>query len=358
MLKKTHSLLKNLYSFNLCDSFHLQKKFVNEYRKTKPDFGFNGLGELVYKTRYARIKEDGSKEDWVDTIERVVNGTYKIQEEWFDSHNLGWNERRAQESAKQMFDRFFSMKCLPPGRGLWAMGSPITDKKHLYAALNNCGFVSTDAMRQNVIKPFQFMMDMMMLGVGVGFDCKGADQKIFVHGFNTNRFNDIISVEDSREGWVDSIGVLIRNYIEGGPITVFDYSKIRPKGAPIKSFGGISSGSESLKNLHESIANTLRKNVGKYLSITSIVDIMNHIGISVVAGNVKRSAEISFGDPYSEEYINLKNYNVNPHRIPYGGMSNNSVFAELGMSYDRVSDLVSINGEPGFAWLDKYEKIQ
>jgi ribonucleoside-triphosphate reductase (thioredoxin) len=99
---------------------------------------------------------------------------------------------------------------------------------------------------------------------------------------------------------------------------------------------------------------------------------MNIIGKCVVAGNVRRTAEIAFGSPYSDEYISLKDYTVNPHRAPYSWTSNNSVFAELGrlclmlitatclasnlctqgMDYGPVAQKVLLNGEPGFAWLD------
>jgi len=68
-----------------------------------------------------------------------------------------------------MFDRIFHMKFLPPGRGLWAMGSPLTEERHLYASLNNCAFVSTEALHdygknQEFSKPFTFLMDASMLG--------------------------------------------------------------------------------------------------------------------------------------------------------------------------------------------------
>ena len=79
---------------------------------------------------------------------------------------------------------------------------------------------------------------------------------------------------------------------------------------------------------------------------------MNLIGKCVVAGNVRRTAEIVFGDPFDEEYINLKNYQENPHRAQYGWTSNNSIFAELGMDYTNVVDRIIDNGEPGIAWLD------
>ena len=79
---------------------------------------------------------------------------------------------------------------------------------------------------------------------------------------------------------------------------------------------------------------------------------MNLIGKCVVAGNVRRTAEIVFGDPTNEEYLDLKNYEVNSHRELYGWTSNNSIFAELGMEYNDVCKRIVDNGEPGFAWLE------
>jgi hypothetical protein len=100
-----------------------------------------------------------------------------------------------------------------------------------------------------------------------------------------------------------------------------------------------------------SLAATLDRNAGAPISVTSIVDIMNLIGKCIVAGNVRRTAEIAFGDPDSQEYVDLKNYQVNPERRGHGWTSNNSVFASLGMDYSRVCERVKSNGEPGFAWL-------
>jgi adenosylcobalamin-dependent ribonucleoside-triphosphate reductase len=79
---------------------------------------------------------------------------------------------------------------------------------------------------------------------------------------------------------------------------------------------------------------------------------MNLVGKCVVAGNVRRTAEIVFGDPYDEEYLDLKNYKVNKHREQYGWTSNNSIYAELGMDYTDVCKRITDNGEPGFAWLE------
>ena len=82
---------------------------------------------------------------------------------------------------------------------------------------------------------------------------------------------------------------------------------------------------------------------------------MNLIGKCVVSGNVRRTAEIAFGDPNSEEYVSLKDYSINPHRAAYGWTSNNSVLATLGMDYSKICDKIRINGEPGFAWLSNMQ---
>ena len=71
---------------------------------------------------------------------------------------------------------------------------------------------------------------------------------------------------------------------------------------------------------------------------------------------VHNTAEIAFGDPKSEEFMDLKDYSKNPDRMAYGWTSNNSIFAELGMDYSDVAKRICINGEPGLAWLDNMRK--
>ena len=231
------------------------------------------------------------------------------------------------------------------------MGTPITEEKNLYAALNNCAFVSTETLKEDYAKPFCFLMDASMLGVGVGFDTKGAGE-IIVKGVEIKRDAQQFQIPDTREGWVESLQLLLESYFHGQAPVEFDYSLIRLAGEPIKGFGGVSSGPEPLEEVHESVRQVLEGNSGKPITITTIVDIMNLIGKCVVAGNVRRTAEIVFGDPESEEYLDLKNYKVNPHRDQFGWTSNNSVFAELGMDYEECAKRIVDNGEPGFAWLD------
>ena len=334
--------------------FRLSIGFVDKYRTKTPPFGFNGLGELVYKRTYARMKEGNVNEEWFETVERVVNGTYNMQKRWVEQNRLGWNAWHAQRSAQEMYARIFDMKFLPPGRGLWAMGSPITEERGLYTALNNCAFVSTENLKEDGAKPFTFLMDASMLGVGVGFDTKGANT-FAIKGPNSTKREEVYTIADSREGWVESVKLLLESYFHRTSPISFDYSLIRPAGLPIKGFGGTSSGPEPLQLLHVDIRKTLDRELGQNISITAIVDIMNHIGKCVVAGNVRRTAEIAFGDPESSEYVNLKNYTVNPSREAFGWTSNNSVFAQLGMDYTATANTIAHNGEPGYAWLENMQ---
>ena len=189
------------------EKFKLSENFINKYKRRKAPFGFNGLGELVYMRTYSRIKEDGKNERWWETVQRVVEGTYTMQKNWIDSHQLGWNPWQAQASAQDMYERIFTMKFLPPGRGLWAMGTAVTEEKGLYAALNNCAFVSTSTLKEDYAKPFCFLMDASMLGVGVGFDTKGAGE-IVIKGVDEDRDEQTYEIPDTREGWVESLKLL------------------------------------------------------------------------------------------------------------------------------------------------------
>tara|TARA_Y100000592_G_scaffold27007_2_gene42805 strand:- start:5017 stop:7035 length:2019 start_codon:yes stop_codon:yes gene_type:complete len=338
---------------NNTKKFMLSDKFLQKYKWKKPPFGFNGLGELVYMRTYSRIKSNGKNEMWWETVKRVVEGTYNMQKSWIEHHQLGWNAWQAQNSAQEMYDRIFSMKFLPPGRGLWAMGTAITEDRGLFAALNNCAFVSTSTLKEDLAKPFCFLMDASMLGVGVGFDTKGAGS-LMVKG-PTERPSELYEIPDSREGWVESVKMLLNSYFQGTTPMSFSYDLIREAGAPIRGFGGVSSGPDPLKELHSDIRNILDANIGQPITVTTIVDIMNLIGKCVVAGNVRRTAEIVFGEADDDEYINLKNYKENPHRATYGWTSNNSIFAELGMDYTKAAARIADNGEPGFAWLDNMQ---
>lgn len=348
--------------------FKLTDGFINNYTNTDPDFGYNGLGLLTYYRTYSRLKEDGNSEQWFETVRRVVEGCYSLQKEYILNNDLGWNDNKAQKSAREMYDRMFKMKFLPPGRMLWAMGTSIIHEKKVGQALFNCAFVSTEQMGSSIedaIRPFTFMMDMSMVGVGVGFDVLGA-QTIQVH--KPKKEKETYVIPDTREGWVESIKKLLTSYFSrhfsasNSNIIQFDYSKIRPEGEPIRGFGGVSSGPAPLEFLHKQIRLTLNQQNNKYITLTAIADLMNMIGQCVVAGNVRRTAQIALGDVNSEEYRKLKDYNWDnkkqeytgsmAHRAAYGWASNNSVMVDNRTNFQEVARQTAVNGEPGYIFMD------
>ena len=328
--------------------FKLDKNSLKIYDGVLP-FHNNPLGEIVYQRTYSRIKDDGTKEKWNDTIERVINGCYSLQKKHMSENKLRWDEDDKQIEAQDMYDSMFKKKFLC-GRGLWAMGTKITEERGLYEALNNCTFISTSEMWTRPSLPYKYLLNMSMLGIGCGFDTRAVDSFINVNGPDKKIKKLVIS--DDREGWVNSVGELIDSYFYSTETIEFDYSKIRKGGSPIKTFGGVSSGPEPLEKLHENIRKTLDNNLGKSITVTTIVDIMNHIGCCVVSGNIRRTAEMAIGDAKCEEFLNLKNYKLHPERVTYGWTSNNTVACDDNdVDYDKIASLIATNGEPGVVWL-------
>ena len=348
-------------------SFRLAEDFLSSYREKKVPWGYqdaagNSVGEITFLRTYSRLKADGTKETWVDVCERVINGMYSLQKDHAKSNRLPWNDAKAQASAKEAFDRLFQLKWTPPGRGLWVMGTDIVNVQKNSAALQNCAFVSTGSMtKTDPAKPYAFLMEASMLGVGVGFDDKGADKDFTIY---EPVQGDTYVIPDTREGWVESTAALINAYLR--PDTkapLFEYGEIRPAGEPIKTFGGTAAGAEPLVRLHGHINRIFGGRAGKKLSRVDIADLGNLIGVCVVSGNVRRSAELLMGRLDDETFLNLKNSEVFPERNSYdpkapgwGWMSNNSVAVNVGDDLSAIVDGIARNGEPGVIWMDLSKK--
>lgn len=207
--------------------FKLSDEFVDSYRDKEPPFGYrdgagNSLGEITYLRTYSRKKEDGTKETWADTCRRVIEGMFTIQKRHCRQNHIEWKNDKAQRTAKDAFDRMFNMKWLPAGRGIWAMGSPIVMEQGNSAPLQNCAFTTTE---ESIIGAMTFLFDASMLGIGVGFDARGANK------FQVSRPEgepEKWVIPDSREGWVESLEKLMGSFIDEGkkrnPLPIFDYS--------------------------------------------------------------------------------------------------------------------------------------
>lgn len=342
-------------------SFRLQDTFLEPYRNQDVPWGFqdaggNSVAEVVFLRTYSRLKDDGTKETWFDVCKRVIEGMFSIQKDYSKANRLPWSNYKAQNTAQDAFDRLFNFKWTPPGRGLWMMGTPLVNERKNSAALQNCSFVSTeDIIKTNPSEPFAFLMEASMLGIGVGFDTRGAEKKFPVYA---PKYEGTFVIPDSREGWVDSVSMVINGYlIDGRPIPEFDYSLIRPRGTLIKTFGGVAEGPEPLRKLHITLQKVFNEQIGGTLNSRLIADIGNLIGVCVVSGNVRRSAELLIGDINDEEFLGLKDYyGSGASRSEWSWMSNNSVFANVGDDLFKIIPGIAQNGEPGVIWMDTSRK--
>jgi hypothetical protein len=348
-------------------SFQLAPEWVAGYKSKKAPFGYadvagNSVGEITFLRTYSRKKEDGTKETWSEVCARVINGMYSLQKDHAKQNRLPWSDAKAAASAKEAFDRLFNLKWTPPGRGLWVMGTEIVNTQKNSAALQNCAFVSTNEMtKNNPGKPFAFLMEASMLGVGVGFDDKGADKGFEIYA-PTGTAEYVIP--DTREGWQESTVALINSFLKSEqPNLEFNYDQIRPYGTSIATFGGTASGPAPLIKLHGAITKLFAGRKGELVTRRDLADIGNLIGVCVVSGNVRRSAELLIGQIDDQDFLNLKNAEKFPERNSYdpeapgwAWMSNNSVEVSVGTDFSPIVDGIVRNGEPGVIWMDTSRK--
>jgi len=335
--------LQNIRRFRLSDTF------VDPYKTKKVPWG--PLGYVTFKRTYARRLNEfeptaTGTEEWWQTCRRVIEGMFNMQKKHIYALGLEWNDSKAQRTAKDAFERLFFLKWTPPGRGLWMMGTKFVDERTA-AGLYNCAFRSTKDLPYKGGYLFAWMMDALMVGIGVGFDTEGAGTITIKEPQYTSE-TEII--DDSREGWVESVHVLLDGFFFGGKVPIFDYSAIRPEGALIRGFGGTASGCGPLRELHENLKGLYSGKIGELISSVDIVDTENLIGRCVVAGNVRRSAALAMGRHDDKHYLQMKNDQEKLYHHRWG--SNNSFHAVVGMDYTWHAEQSQKNGEPGYIWLD------
>lgn len=326
--------------------FHLSQPAIDRVRAVPPSFGFDGFGELIYRRTYSRIKDDGSSEDWHDTVLRVMNGVMSIRKDWYLKNSIRWDERRWQDYATGMAIQMAEMKWLPPGRGLFMMGTNYVYERGS-APLSNCG--RTSIRPETLAKDLAWIMDGLMLGIGVSTDAFPGPS---IPLYRPQGPSWCYTVPDSREGWVTSLELLVQSYINGARPVEFDYSLVRPAGAPLRGIGGYASGPEPLQRLHSGVRERLESYMAGQISRTRLIaDVVNLIGCIVVVGGVRRSSELLHGLPGDKEFVNLKNYSLYPERAEIGYVSNNSPVLRTEDDYSIVDedfvDRVLENGEPG-----------
>jgi ribonucleotide reductase alpha subunit len=321
----------------------ISEKFANKYANKSPNWGFNGLGYIVYKRTYARLKDDGLTEEWHETVRRCINGAQKIGANY------------TQEEAEELFDLIFNLKCNFAGRMLWQLGSPTVDRFGANSLLN-CWNVS-----MNSTKSFLFLFENLMLGGGVGFSIRREDihelprvkKEVSILHKNTKDADFI--VPDSREGWIRLLDRVLEAFYVNGKSFTYSTILIRGAGERISGFGGVASGPQILIDGIEKIVNIFKTRENKKLRSVDVLDICNIIGGIVVSGNVRRSAQIAIGDPDDYLFLRAKNWSLG--NVPnWRAMSNNTIYAD---SFDHISNEIWTNGyildpETGFAKGEPY----
>lgn len=282
---------------------------------------FSTVGYITYKRTYARRLDETNPnsptEEFEDTVNRVIASTN-------NQLNVGFTDDEKARLRKYLME----LKGTVAGRFLWQMGTETVERLGL-ASLQNCAFTVIN----EPVRPFTWAMDMLMLGSGVGYNIqrKNIDKlpevnSQFSRPVRVDSNDADFIVPDSREGWVQLLGKTLKAAFLSDKKPTFTYSTVlvRGKGSTIKGFGGTASGPEDLCWGIEKISEVLEKRAGKKLRPIDALDVMNIIGAVVVAGNVRRSAQIAIGDPDDVEYLLAKRWDMG--NIPsWRAMSNNSV---------------------------------
>lgn len=300
------------------------------------------VGYITYKRTYARrLVEDNVNSDTEEFPQSIRRGLNSCKTQL----NVGFSKEEEDIFERQLLE----LKGSFAGRFLWQLGTKTVDRLGL-PSLQNCAATLVD----DPIRPFVWAMDMLMLGCGVGFNIQRESVNKLPSIAKTkplisrqdDKSADFI-VPDTREGWTKLLGKVLKAYfLADGKGFTYSTQLIRGQGAPIKSFGGTASGAEILVEGIELISSVLDKRLGKKARPIDCLDIMNIIGMIVVAGNVRRSAMIALGDYDDVEYLRAKRWDLG--NIPnWRANSNNSVVCDdVEKLPDEFWEGYKGNGEP------------
>ena len=238
--------------------------------------------EYIHLSRYARWDYDkGRRENWDETVERYFNFFAEWLEEKHE-YKLENGEKVELENAVKELKVMPSMRCL-------MTAGPALKKEN--TAGYNCSYVKVDNQRS-----FDEILYVLMNGTGVGFSVEEEyTSQLPVIPDELYDTDSVIVVADSKLGWARAFKELI-SLLYGGHVPKWDVSKVRPAGAPLKTFGGRASGPEPLVDLFNFTINTFRNATGRRLKSVECHDIVCKTAEIVVVGGVRRSALISLSN--------------------------------------------------------------
>ncbi|MFN3385500.1 MAG: ATP cone domain-containing protein, partial [Candidatus Thermochlorobacter sp.] len=278
---------------------------VRELARTSKSYFRNTLSELIYYRTYSRwLPEKGRRETWVETVDRYIA---------FMRENLG--EKLTSDEYAELREAILKQEVMPSMRLLWSAGEAA---RKTNVAAYNCSYIAPDCL-----KDFSEIMYILMCGTGVGFSVEQQTiHKLPQIKKQIGKKRSTFVIEDSKEGWADAFVYGLEAWFSGEDVT-FDYSRIRPQGARLKTMGGRASGPEPLRALLDFSRERILQRQGRRLSTLDVHDIICKIGEVVVMGGVRRSALISLSDLDDVDMRHAKDgafYISHPER----SMANNS----------------------------------
>ncbi len=293
--------------------------------------------EFIHLSRYSRwLPEEGRRETWPETVSRYFT--------FFDEHLMEMHEYKLpKELRKEIEEAVLDLTVMPSMRCIMTAGEAL---KRENIAGYNCSYVAV-----NRPQAFDEILYVLMNGTGVGFSV----ERQFVSQMPSvaeefHETDTVITVADSKLGWAkafkEMVGML---YI--GQIPRWDTSKVRPAGAPLKTFGGRASGPEPLESLFNFAVNIFKNAAGRKLSSIECHDIVCKIAEIVVVGGVRRSALISLSNLSDDRMRAAKHgqwWDNNPQRALANNSACYSEKPDIGVFMDEWKALYeSKSGERG-----------
>lgn len=285
------------------------------------------LRDLVHYRTYAKTLPNGKKESVSEVIDRVKHMHQKRFYHLLD------------DEIEEAFRWVYSRHVVPSMRGMQFAGSAILKSN---SRLYNCSYAALTSWRD-----FSDIFWLLMNGVGAGYSVQS--RHISQLPSPSLQGNTIFAIPDTREGWADSIFMLLEN-----PEVQFEYDQIRPRGARLSS-GGTASGPQSLMQAHEQVRHILLPAAlsGRKLKSLEVHDIMCLLADVVVVGGVRRAALISLFDVDDFDMLTCKHgswWLSHPYRARANNsavIDRNSAFFEEDLSRVLQMCLDSGCGEPG-----------
>ena len=292
------------------------------------------LSDITVYMKYARFNHELNRRE---TWEEIVTRNKEMHLKKFP--NL-------KEEIDNVYQLVYDKKVLPSMRSMQFAGKPIDIAPN---RIYNCAYIPMDDWRS-----FSEVMFLLLGGTGMGFSVQKhhVEKLPEIRKPNLNRKRRYL-INDSIEGWADSVKYLMKTYFNGGSNIVFDYSDIRPKGARLITAGGKAPGPQPLKECLIKIRGILdHKENGERLTPIEVHDIVCHIADAVLSGGIRRAALISLFSADDDEMISAKTgawWETDPQR----GRANNSVaLCRSRIEKDYFEDVwkrieLSGAGEPG-----------